>query len=220
MVRHIDCESVHIRIVVEKPNGMSNIYALNPESGFDALPLTGGDGTYNIRVLKHVEGTQFMELLSSSIDVVLTSEFNPFLFPSQKVSFTNYCAVVRRAAELTVSIEDISKKILAISNYIVSNVTYDDDLIEMRRYGYIPDANNVYARGTGLCLDFSTLFVAMLRSQIIPAKLIVGTAGEIPHAWVEVHDGEQWRIFDLTIGPEPLTQDKIDEMGYSMEFKY
>ena len=220
MVRHIECESIHIRIVVEKPNGMSNIYALNPESGFDALPLTGGDGTYNIKVLKHVEGTQFTELLSSSTDVILTNEFNPFLHPSQKVNFSNYCAVVRRAAELTASIYNVPDKISAISNYIVSNIAYDDDLIEMQVFGYIPDVNNVYARGSGLCLDFSTLFVAMLRSQIIPAKLVVGSAGEIYHAWVEVHDGEQWKIFDLTVGADPLTMEKIEEMNFTAEFIY
>ena len=220
MVKHIECASIDIKIVISKPNGVQHIYTLCPESGFDAFPLTGGDGTYSIKVLKHVEGTQYMELLSSSFDVVLANEFDPFLHPNQMVRFSRDCAVVRKATELTTTLDNISDKISVIGNFIVSNVTYDDNLIDMRVSGYIPDVNNVLERGSGLCLDFSALMVAMLRSQNIPAKLVIGTAGELYHAWVEAHNGEEWIILDLTISGNPLTQRRIGEMDYTIEFIY
>jgi len=220
MAKHIECASVDIKILITKPNGAKHIYSLHPENGFDAFPLTGGDGTYIIQILKHIEGMQYMEMFSSSFDAVLTSEFMPFLHPNQAVQFTRHCAVVRKATELTAGIDNIPDKISAIGNFIVSNVTYDDSLIDTREHGYIPDVNNILEAGSGLCLDFSALMVAMLRSQIIPAKLVVGSADEIYHAWVEAHDGEKWIILDLTISGNPLSQRRINEMNYTIEFVY
>jgi hypothetical protein len=220
MVKHIECASVELRVVITKPNEARHIYSLCPEQEFVAFPLSGGDGVYTIEVYKRVEGTQHMELLSASINTVLLTEFKPFLHPNHKVNFYRYCAVVKKAAELTAGMDNAADKISAIGEFIVSNIVYDDDLIETRVSGYIPDVNNVLARGSGLCLDFATLMTAMLRSRSVPAKLVVGNAGGIYHAWLEAHDGEAWRIIDPTIEGGPLSAEKIAEMNYIAEFVY
>jgi hypothetical protein len=220
MIKHAECESVVLRVIITKPNEAQHIYTLRPDSGFDTFPLSGGDGTYIVEVYKQVDGTQHMELLAYTVHTVLLSEFKPFLHPNQKVNYYRYCEVVKKAAELTAGMESATDKIFAIGDFIVSNIVYEDDLIETRVYGYIPDVDNVLARGSGLCLDFATLMAAMLRSQAVPTKLVVGTAGGIYHAWIEAHDGQAWRLIDPTITGGPLPAETIAEMNYAAEFVY
>ena len=42
----------------------------------------------------------------------------------------------------------------------------------------------------GICFDYASLMTAMLRSQRIPAKLVIGYAGEEYHAWISVYTEE------------------------------
>ena len=63
----------------------------------------------------------------------------------------------------------------------------------------------------GICFDYAALMTAMLRSQEIPCKLVVGYAGNVYHAWISVwtaengwidgaifFDGQVWTRMDPT----------------------
>ena len=57
--------------------------------------------------------------------------------------------------------------------------------------GYVPDPNKTYNIRTGICFDYASLMCAMLRSQSIPTRLVVGNASpDIYHAWNEVYTEE------------------------------
>ena len=67
------------------------------------------------------------------------------------------------------------------------------------------------ATGKGICLDYSALMTAMLRSQQIPTRMEIGYAGTAYHAWLSsyidgvgwvnglIHfDGTDWSLMDPT----------------------
>ena len=65
--------------------------------------------------------------------------------------------------------------------------------------GQLPDIEYCWEKKMGICQDLSAMTCAMLRSQGVPARLIIGTLGSgTPHAWVlAVVDGED-TFFDPT----------------------
>ena len=67
------------------------------------------------------------------------------------------------------------------------------------------------AQKKGICFDYAALMTAMLRSQDIPTKLVVGYTGSLYHAWINVFlegqgwvdnviyfDGHDWKLMDPT----------------------
>jgi hypothetical protein len=81
-------------------------------------------------------------------------------------------------------------------------------------------AEKVLESGVGKCMDFSDLFVALLRANKIPAKsvfgIVVDYVGENPlHAWSEVYLKKQgWVRFDATTG---ATDIKRNGDNYTMK---
>jgi len=72
--------------------------------------------------------------------------------------------------------------------------------------------DDTLATGKGICFDYAALMSAMLRSQGIPTKLVVGYSGDAYHAWISVHleeigwvndiiefDGTGWSLMDPTL---------------------
>jgi transglutaminase-like putative cysteine protease len=60
--------------------------------------------------------------------------------------------------------------------------------------------------GAGVCRDFAHVAVALCRSLLIPARVVVGYLHELKpmdmHAWFEAYLGGRWYTFDAT-QPEP-----------------
>ena len=95
---------------------------------------------------------------------------------------------------------------------MITHVSYDWDEAENVQSGYIPDVDEVLSTGKGICVDFSALMAAMLRSQRIPTRVEVGYAGDVYHAWVSTYiedvgwvngiirfDGTDWSLMDATL---------------------
>ena len=74
----------------------------------------------------------------------------------------------------------------------------------------------------GICFDYAALMTAMLRSQGIPSKLVVGYAGTTYHAWISVwteengwvdgaifFDGHIWKRMDPTFASSGNRSDEI-----------
>lgn len=81
----------------------------------------------------------------------------------------------------------------------------------------------VLASRKGICFDYAALMTAMLRSQDIPTKLVIGYTGSLYHAWVDVYiesvgwvdnfiyfDGQKWSLMDPTF---------VSTSGHSEEIK-
>ena len=215
-----------VRVLLTIPNGTEYTYRLTPGGDFEILPLSGGSGENIVRIFEQVEGTRYALALSATLDVVLTDEFAPFLRPNQFVNFNRNSEVVRKAAELTAGLTGFMDKIEAIYNFVITHIEYDIVLAETVQSGYLPDVDLVLHRGMGICFDYAAVMAAMLRSQGIPTKLVIGYAGEEYHAWISVwseetgwvddlifFDGSSWMLMDPTFASSGHTAEVIAYIG-------
>ena len=99
----------------------------------------------------------------------------------------------------------------AVYDYVVQNLTYDKQRAATVKSGYLSDLDAVLREKKGICFDYAALMTAMLRSQGVPCKLVVGYAGTAYHAWISVwtkdtgwvdgaifFDGTSWQRMDPT----------------------
>lgn len=84
-----------------------------------------------------------------------------------------------------------------IHDWIRDNIEY--------RYGVSEEgtcALDTLAAGAGVCRDFAHVGVALCRSLMLPARVVVGYLYELDpmdmHAWYEVFLGGRWYAFDAT----------------------
>ena len=211
MAKFIEKIKMQARALITVPDGTQYIYRLIPGGEFEVLPLSGGDGEYVLEVLEEVEDMLYAHVLTVKIDVTLDNEFAPFLRPNQYVNYSRDSAVVRKAAGLTEGIDDAMEKIEAVYNFVITNIEYDEKLAAVVQSGYIPDVDAVLESGRGICFDFAAIMTAMLRSQSIPTRMVLGYTGDAYHAWISVFseetgwvdnmiffDGANWKIMDPT----------------------
>ena len=203
--------SSSVRILITNPSGVRYQYNLNTQGMWETFPLTGGNGRYTIIIAERIDGNRYSPRVNMTVDVVLADEFAPFLRPNQFVNFNPDSVVVARAAEITYHSRSELESVAIIYNFVIENIAYDFVLASTVQSGYVPDVDRVLARGMGICFDYAALMTAMLRSQGIPTKLVIGYVGDIFHAWISVHteehgwinniiqfDGRDWRLMDPT----------------------
>ena len=66
--------------------------------------------------------------------------------------------------------------------------------------GELPDIDGCYDKHMGICQDLSAVTIAMLRSQGVPARLMIGTLGSgTYHAWVTAIVNGEEKFFDPTV---------------------
>ena len=204
-------KDVRIKVQITKTGGTTYTYNLNNKGTAETFPLTEGDGKYTVKVFENTRGTKYAQAYSCSLDLKLTSEFSPFLYSNQYVNFSDDSRVVAKAAELTKGLTTDLDKVTEIYHYVINNITYDYQLVATVASGYLPDVDAVLESGKGICFDYAAVMSSMLRSQNIPCKLIVGYAGTVYHAWINVYiegvgwvdhliyfNGEDWSMMDPT----------------------
>lgn len=185
------------------PDGVAYKYFLTPSEVWTALPLTAGDGSYEIDGYENISGTQYAVLFKETMEVSLEDELLPFLYPSQYVNFSRDSEAVARASEIVAGASSDLDAVADIYHYVIGHVSYDMEKAETVQSGYLPDVDETLATGKGICFDYAALTAAMLRSQDIPTRLEIGYAGEIYHAWISVYTEETgWidRLIEFTSG--------------------
>jgi len=238
MVKWLKSTSKQLRVQITGSSDTTYTYTLKPDSTFEVYPLSDGNGSYTVMALEQTEGTRYSVALTVKFSVTLTDEFEPFLRPNQYVNFNQSSQVVVKAAELVANERELTDKISAVYNYLVNNFSYDKQLAQTVQSGYLPDVDAVLARRMGICFDYAAVMAAMLRSQSIPTKLVVGFAGDVYHAWINVYsdetgwinrviffDGETWVLmdptFDSTMKNTSALQDYIgDGSSYLEKYQY
>ena len=168
----------------------------------------------------------------------LRDEFLPFLYSNQYVNFTSESATVAKGKEITAACTTDLEKVTAIFNWVTANFTYDYDLAANPPTGYLPVVDQVLEKRKGICFDYAAVMSAMLRSQGIPCKLVIGYAGTIYHAWINVYiqgvgwvrnfiyfDGEHWTLMDPTFvstgkGSPAIMRYVTNPDNYSAKFAY
>lgn len=208
-----------------------------PQDGWSVFPLSDGDGSYQVGIYENISGTRYALVLAASFDVALTDEFAPFLRPNQYVNYSADSPALALAAELTQDQEATLDKVAAVYDYVTGTLTYDEEKARTVQKGYLPDIDRVLEEQKGICFDYASLMTAMLRSQGIPCKLVVGYAGEVYHAWISVwtqeegwldgvlfFDGHNWHRMDPTFasssGEDPKVMDFIKNGNYQQKYLY
>jgi len=244
MVAWTGGDSPKLKVQTKGPSGVTYTYNLRADGTYETFPMSDGSGKYTVSVYKNVSGTKYSTVLSASLTASLTDEFAPFLRPNQYVNFTQDSAAVSKAAAL-VSQAGAKKnldKVAAVYNYVVNNLTYDKDKAKTVKSGYLPNVDQVMASGRGICFDYAALMAAMLRSQGVPVKLVVGNAASgnnvVYHAWLNVwseedgwvdsaiyFDGSTWKLMDPTFASSGKQSSSImeyigDGSNYTAKFLY
>lgn len=201
-----------VKFFVVTPDEVRYTYDLPSSETWFTLPLTGGSGTYTLDVREHVEDDLYSNLYMETLDITVKDEFSPFLYPNQYTWFTENTKAVAKASDLTQKAEDGLGAVKEIYDYVIKNVSYDEEKAETVQSGYLPDVDETLASGKGICFDYAALMTTMLRSQGIPTKLEIGYSGDVYHAWISTwleekgwvdniieFDGEHWSLVDPTL---------------------
>lgn len=210
MVAYRTQTSIKIKSQVTCPDGVVYTYNLVP-GYWIAFPLTHGDGNYKVTILRNANGNKYATVLSTTVAVALSDTFAPYIRPSQYVDYVNATNTVAKASELMEGCSTTLQKVNAVYDWVVANIKYDKQQAATVQSGYLPVLDNVLARKQGICFDYAALMCGMLRSQLIPCKLVVGYAGTAYHAWISVYttetgwidnaiyfDGVDWHRMDPT----------------------
>ena len=154
------------------------------------------------------------------------------------MQYTSNSTAVAKAAELCNGLTGNLDKVQAVYNFVVSNITYDKQRAATVQSGYLPDVDSVLAEKKGICFDYAALMCAMLRSQGVPIKLVVGYTGTAYHAWINVwsetdgwvdgviyFDGKEWKLMDPTFASSGNQSESIMQYigngsNYSAKYYY
>lgn len=185
-VRYTGPEGTRVKVRLTKAEGRAYSYDLNSAGRAETFALTQGDGTYTLEVLEHLRENRYEPVHTVALEVALTDEKAPFLASSQFVCYAPDSEAVRLAGELTQGLDSDSEKTAVLFDYVVDHLSYDGEKTQQVEPGYLPDLDRTLAEGKGICFDYAALLCAMLRSQGVPCKLVMGDAGNLYHAWVEV----------------------------------
>lgn len=204
-------DSDKVKLQITAPDG--DIYSYNLAAGsYGTFPLSAGNGTYQIAVLEHAFDNMYAVAFSQSIDVAVADEFMPFLYPNQYVWFTPESKAVALGMEISEHASNDLDYIEQVYHYVTENITYDEELASNIQADYLPVIDATLDSGKGICFDYASLMAAMLRSQSIPTKLVIGYSGNAYHAWTSVYvaeigwidnviefDGTNWSLIDPTL---------------------
>lgn len=210
MVKYKSITKKKRKVQVETPHGDTYTYTMKSK-GYEVLPLTAGNGTYKVTLYVNVSGSSYATLLSATINVTLSTSFAPFLRPNQYVNYNKKTKVVKKAASLTKKSKSDLAKVKKVYNYVVKQYKYDKKKAKTVQSGYIPNLDKIYKQKKGICFDYAAVMTAMLRSQGIPTKLVIGYTGNAYHAWISVYakkkgwitgaiyfNGKKWQLMDPT----------------------
>lgn len=198
--------SKKVKIQIAKDERKYN-YDLTTNSGV-AYPLQMGNGKYIIKILENIEGNQYAIKNSIEIDVVLDDELKPYLYPNILVNYKPNDKITSLAIEIVKDADNDLKRIKEIYEYVANYLSYDDKKAKLAKQEYlIPDLEEIIKTKQGICFDYASMMVAMLRINHIPARLICGgTDKDEYHAWLEVYlDGKGWINPDIFIDKDIWT---------------
>ena len=213
-----------LKLRITGPDKVVYTYNLNQKGKYEVFPLSGGEGNYSIAVYENVSGNKYATAYSTTMTVMLTDEYAPYLRANQYVNYQADSEVVKKAAELVKDKPKSLDKIAAVYQYTVTTLTYDKEKAKTVQSGYLPDVDQVLAEQKGICFDYAAVMTAMLRSQGIPTRLVVGYAGDVYHAWINTFipqtgwiegviyfDGETWKMMDPTFASSAKQSKQIME---------
>jgi len=189
-----------LKVRVKANGGETSLnYDLNSDGEYECFPLQFGSGKYVIALYMNASGKKYSEEGKIGLNASMEDPNSCFLYPNQYVNYNENTACVVTATELCKDMTDQAQIYKAVCDYIKGNFVYDFVKSVSVKAGQLPDIDGCWEKHMGICQDLSAVTIAMLRSQGIPARLMIGTLGaNTYHAWVTaVVNGEE-KFFDPT----------------------
>jgi len=181
--------------------GAKLLYWLNGDGEYEVFPLQFGSGKYKVELFEHVQKKDYSKEGTIKLSAKMPDELSCFLYPNQYVNYDENTACVKYAQDLCKDMSDQGEIYKTVCTYVLQNFIYDyiKSVSVQSMSQQMPDIDYCWDNRMGICQDLSAMTCAMLRSQGIPARLMIGTVGSNTyHAWVvAVVNGEE-RFFDPT----------------------
>jgi transglutaminase-like putative cysteine protease len=224
-VQNDPAKPINEKIKISKDN-QHFYYSVNTNNRF---PLQLGDGLYTISVLQHVADNKYRMVENKEVNLTAADQQAIFLQPIQLIYWNDSMNAIAKARELTKDLKTDREKVTAIYNYVIQNVQYDYAKAKVVTNDYITSIDSTYKDKQGICYDYASLFAAMLRSEGIPTKLMMGRTSLIPeyHAWNEVYlkETNEWVTIDTTYDSIMIKGTKKpsmikDKSQYTIEKQY
>lgn len=224
-VQHDPTKTLVEKVMISKDN--QNYYYSVLEN--NRFPLQLGDGAYTVSLLQYAGDNKYRMVENKVVNVTATQPLAVFVQPIQTIYWNDTMNPIVKANELTKDLTSDREKVTAIYNYVTQLVQYDYAKANVVSSDYIPSIEATWNEKQGICYDYASLFAAMLRSQGIPTKLVMGRKSDIPqyHAWNEVYlkETNEWVTIDTTYDSIMLKGTKKpsmikDKAEYTIEKQY
>ena len=203
-----------VKLRVVKDNSTFT-YDLNSDGEYELFPLQLGDGIYEISLYENIAEKKYASAGKIDIEVRQNRGDAAFLVPSQYLNYTKASEAVAMADSICSGMSG-KQAWQAVCDFMVQSFVYDYIKAMTVQPGMLPDIDGSFEKRMGVCQDLSAIMGAMLRTQQIPSRLIIGFADDQYHAWTQTMvDGEDL-FFDPTAALSAIN--KIKE--YSMERYY
>ena len=194
--------------------GTTLTYDLNGNAEYELFPLQLGSGKYVATLYENVSGKKYTQAGKVTLDVKLSREDVPFLYPNQYVNYSILSAAVAKADELCAG-KGEQEAYQAVCDFMKSTFVYDFIKAVTVKAGTLPDIDGCYDKRMGICQDLSAIMCCMLRTQGIPARLIIGYADRNYHAWTMTALGGKDQFFDPTAAINAISaKDYSEERFY------
>ena len=190
-------------------------YDLNQKGDYEVFPLQLGSGHYDILLYENVSGKKYSQAGYLGLDVTLTREDAAFYYPNQYVDYDIVSKAVAKADELCAGKSSLEIYEI-LCDFMKTSFVYDYVKAATVKAGQLPDIDGSYDKKMGVCQDLSAIFCCMLRTQGIPARLIIGYADKQYHAWTVTEINGKEYFFDPTAALNAISSVK----DYSVERYY
>ena len=235
-VKYLKSTNKKVAVQVKGPKTTYNYFIRKQE--YEVMPLTDGNGDYQVFVLINTDGNSYAQVLTAKFTVTLADEFQPYIRPNQYVDYKASTKCVTKAESLCKNASNDIKKMKKIYKWVIKYFKYDNDKARTVQAGYLPDLDTIYNAKKGICFDYAATMTAMMRSQGIPVKLVIGYTGSEYHAWVNVYskkkgwitgaiyiDGNKWKLMDPTFASTGGSSDSImnyinNAANYKAKYSY
>lgn len=177
--------------------GTTLTYDLNGAGEFEVFPFQLGSGYYDVSLYENVSGKKYAQAGQLALQVSLNREDASFYYPNQYVSYTQLSESVKQAEALAAGLGDM-EKFSVLCDFMTKNFLYDYVKAVTIKAGQLPEIDSSWTKKMGVCQDLSAILCSMLRTQGLPARLIIGYADKQYHAWtVTTINGKDY-FFDPT----------------------
>lgn len=200
-----------IAVTVKKEGQSTQYNYFMTDANIDtSIPLTAGNGVYQVSVLKNIEASRYSPLSSEAVNLYLNDSKSVYLTSNEMITWESKNRAIKKANALTARSKSQNAKVKTIYKYLVKNYHYDYAKYSANNSGslayYTPDIDVTYATKKGICYDMAALTSSMMRSVGVQTQMVTGYPtskyynGSQYHAWNKVYlkKSNKWAVLDVT----------------------